>query len=286
MKLELLTIDPQKDFCSPPLNIIDFPHLTLEEFEKLPLYKGGSLYVPGAHEDSLRLAALINRIVDKIHDIHVTLDSHHVIDVAHPLFWIDSKGNHPKPFTLISYDDVLNGVWKPFNPNWKQRMLDYTKSLKDNNRYLLCVWPEHCLIGSLGHSVQNDIYQALSNWERRRFSMVDYVTKGSNLWTEHYSAVQADVPDPSDSTTQLNTGLIQTLQDADIILVSGQALSHCVKFTIEDIANTFGEENIQKMHLLTDTMSSVPGFEKQGEDFVKDIVARGAKTVLSTEFLK
>jgi nicotinamidase-related amidase len=264
MKLELLIIDPQNDFCDPK----------------------GSLFVLGADNDSKRLSKLINRLVDKIDDIHVTMDSHHLVDCAHPIFWVDSKGNHPNPFTLITHNDVANGVWKPFNPSWQQRMLDYTKSLENNNRYVLCIWPPHCLIGSWGHNIQSEIYSALINWESKRFSMVDYVTKGSNLWTEHYSAVQADVPDPTDPTTMLNTNLIQTLNNADIIGITGQALSHCVKFTIEDIANNFGDENIQKMHLIIDTMSSVPGFEKQGEEFVNNIVARGAKIVKSTEFLK
>jgi DNA-binding transcriptional ArsR family regulator len=44
--------------------------------------------------------------------------------------------------------------------------------------------------------------------EKENFKMVDFVTKGSNYWTEHYSAVQADVPDSQDPTTMLNTELI------------------------------------------------------------------------------
>ena len=32
---------------------------------------------------------------------------------------------------------------------------------------------------------------------------------GANPWTEHYSAVQADVPDPQDPATQLNRALVE-----------------------------------------------------------------------------
>lgn len=278
-KIDLLIIDPQNDFCSPV--IAGKPDGLLDVSGRF----GGSLYVPGADEDSKRLADFIRRNKKVIDDIHVTLDSHHLLDVAHPLFWINSKGEHPKPFTLISYNDVKTGVWAPFHPHYTQRMLDYTKALEDNKRYALIVWPPHCLIGSWGHNVQSDIYSALLDWESE-VAQVDYVTKGSNMWTEHYSAVQAEVVDPEDPTTTLNNRLIETLQKSDIIIITGQALSHCVANTVRDIANNFGDENIQKMHLLIDTTSSVGGFENLGDDFVKEMVGRGMKIVKSTDFLK
>jgi nicotinamidase-related amidase len=83
----------------------------------------------------------------------------------------------------------------------------------------------------------------------------------------------------------LNTQLITTLQEADIILISGQALSHCVKFTISDIAEQFGDDATRKFVLLEDTSSSVPGFEKQGQDFIDFLKSKGCKSVKSTEFL-
>ena len=77
---------------------------------------------------------------------------------------------------------------------------------------------------------------ALQRWEEAGFARVNYVTKGYNPWTEHYSAVQADVPDPTDPGTQINTRLIRALKNADVVALSGQALSHCVAHTVRDIA--------------------------------------------------
>jgi nicotinamidase-related amidase len=131
MNTHLLIIDPQNDFCDPQ----------------------GALFVPGADQDAARLADLINRLGNKIDDIHTTLDSHRVIDVAHPIFWINSKGEHPQPFTIISKDDVVNGVWTTTNPAWRQRAIDYVTTLETNARYPLCIWPPHCLIGTWGHAV-------------------------------------------------------------------------------------------------------------------------------------
>jgi nicotinamidase/pyrazinamidase len=268
MNIQLLIIDPQNDFCDPK----------------------GSLYVPGADGDMIRLAKMIERISHKLADIHVTLDSHHLVDIAHPIFWLDSSGKHPAPFTIISKADVQNGSFRATNPQFQPRVLDYVEQLEDNGRYPLCIWPPHCLIGRWGYSVYEPLEKALTKWEED-FAMVNFVTKGSNLWTEHYSAVQADVPDPEDPGTQLNMGLIETLQEADIIPLAGEAESHCLANTVIDIANNFGEENIKKMVLLQDATSCVPDppgttmFTDFANQFVSDMVARGMQLSTTEDFL-
>jgi len=262
MNLQFLIIDPQNDFARP----------------------GGSLFVPNADKDAERLAGMMQRHLDKIDDIHITLDSHHWVDVAHPIFWVDSQGNHPQPFTAITEDDVLNGKWRTHHSGFQQRATDYVKALKANARYDLTIWPPHCLIGQYGHNIVEPIAQVINTWENN-MAVADLVTKGSNVWTEHYSAVQADVPDPEDPSTQLNTRLIQTLQEADLIVISGQALSHCVANTVRDIADNFGDDSIQKMVLIEDTSSPVPSFETMADQFLMDMRARGMQTAKSTEFL-
>jgi nicotinamidase-related amidase len=260
--VELIIIDPQVDFCSPD----------------------GALFVPGADKDIIRLATMIERCKKQIADIHITLDMHHLFDIAHPLYWKDKDGKHPNPFTIITAQEIADGVWDTSIRSMRDRTISYADELEKGGRYPLCIWPPHCLIGSRGSSIDPVLYEALLHWEQD-YAMVDYITKGSNYRTEHYSAVQAEVPDPEDSGTHLNIGLIKTLEKAEIIGVSGQALSHCVANTIRDIANNFGEENIKKFTLLVDTTSSVPGFEKQGEDFVKEMINRGMKTQDSKDFL-
>lgn len=275
-RLEFLIIDPQVDFCDP----------------------NGALFVKGADEDSIRLGNTIKRLKNRIDDIHVTLDTHHYVDIAHPIFWVDSNGNHPSPGTIITIDDFMNGIWRPTNPAYMNRetmkkiggdrdgVKEYLESLKANNRYVLCIWPPHCLIGSPGHNVISPIYDALIEWEKD-FTMVDYVTKGSNFMTEHYSAVKADVVDPTDPGTMLNNNLIQTLENADIIALSGQALDFCVANTIRDIANNFGDESIKKMVLLIDTTSAVnvPGLEHLANDFLNEMKSRGMQVCKCEDFI-
>ena len=263
-RIELLVIDPQVDFCDP---------------------KRGALYVPGAEHDMQRLAQMVRRLKDKLDDIHVTLDSHHFIHIAHPIFWRDSHGQQPAPFTRISRTDVEEGVWTPAVPSLYRRALEYVRKLEKNGRYELTIWPPHCLIGSPGHTVFPELFTALTEWESR-FAFVDYVTKGSNILTEHYSAVQADVPDPGDVSTQINTRLIQTLEQADVVVIAGEARTHCLANTVRDIANNFGDDSyISKLVLLTDASSDIPGFETHAQDFMNEMTRRGMQLSTTTEFL-
>jgi len=264
VRIELLIIDPQHDFCDPK----------------------GALYVNGADDDMKRLANMIDIIGERLYDIHVTLDTHHLFDVAHPIYWLNSQGKHPNPFTIITFDDVKDGLFRATIPSLQKQALEYVEKLSTNKRYPLCIWPPHCLIGSIGASIFSPLYKSLTKWEEKNMGMIDYVTKGSNFKTEHYSAVQADVPDPSDPTTQLNVKLIDTLKEADIILLSGEARSHCLANTVRDICNNFGEDNIKKMYLLQDATSDVPGFEDMGETFVSEMMAKGMNVTTTVDFAK
>ena len=250
-RTHLLIIDPQNDFCDP---------------------QHGTLYVPGADDDMQRLSHMIDHMRPQLYDIHVTLDSHHLIDIAHPTFWQDSQGNPPPAFTQITADDVRHGTWITHLPSARTRVLDYLDNLEKNQRYPHTIWPPHCLLGSSGHNVFPPLLEALHKWELERFALVDYVTKGSNIWTEHFSAVQAEVPDPRDPSTQINAHLITTLEQADLILLAGEAGSHCLANTVRDIVTHLSApECIKKMVLLTDATSPVPGFEQHQHDFIQEM---------------
>ena len=262
-KIELLIIDPQNDFCNPD----------------------GALFVPGADADMQRLAAFVRRAGSQISKIHVTLDSHHLWDVAHPVFWKDTEGNHPSPFTIISAQDVKDGVWLPVRVDLTPKMIEYTQALADGGRYPLCIWPAHCLIGTNGAAVYPDLMDALNEWAASKPWFVNFVSKGSNIMTEHYSAVKAEVPDPKDPSTQLNTPLINTLGKADLIGVAGEASSHCLANTARDIADYFkAEKYIKNMVLLEDATSPVASFENLQTDFIKEMTARGMQLAKTTDF--
>ena len=275
--IQLLIIDPQNDFCDLP-----------EAWRPLDPVSGAridpALPVAGAHADMLRLAQLMQAGGAGLSEIIVTLDSHHRVDVAHPPFWQQREGGPVAPFTQITARQVRAGDYLPRDPQALPRALAYLDELEARGRYTLMVWPVHCEIGTWGHGVHAAVRAAYNQWEERTLKQVAKVVKGTNPWTEHYSAVQAEVPDPADEDTQLNSGLIQALDAADMILVAGEASSHCVKATTEHIADHLSGR-LDRLVLLTDCMSPVGGFEAQQAAFLDAMRSRGARLATGTDVL-
>lgn len=261
-KTRLLIIDGQNSFVVPS-----------NEYACLP---GGhlNLCVDGGAKDMDNVAVMIERHHKAIDDVDLTMDSHHKIHIASPIFWVDSSGNHPNPFTIITSSDVENGVWRTSRPSLQNRALTYVRGLEANNRYALCIWPPHCIIGTNGHNIYEPLRKAIYTWEGTG-RVANFVTKGSNPFTEHYSGLEADVVDPNDPSTQLNVGLIQTLVDCDYLLIAGEALTHCVASTIRSVANNVSPDLVKKFVLLQDATSPVKGFEHLADAFIKDMTAMG-----------
>jgi nicotinamidase/pyrazinamidase len=193
-KTALFIVDPQNDF-----------------------HTGGSLPVGNAVADSKRIANMIDRYGAHIHEIFVSLDSHHTCHIAHALSWVNEQGEHPAPFTQISHDDVVNKRWMHVHdsPQMKIWVRVYTGALERKNRPRLTIWPEHCVIGSKGHGVVPVINTALQRWASKSKRQVNYIMKGQNLRTECYSALQAEVEDSSDQSTALNSQLLSRLKISD-----------------------------------------------------------------------
>jgi nicotinamidase-related amidase len=277
--IEMLVIDPQYDFCDMPddLKARDVDTETGEVKIVEP-----ALAVSGAWQDSLRLANFINDASHLINRIDVTLDTHQEYDIAHPLFWKDNNENQPNPFTPISNQDIQDGLWTPVDKTVKEYTLAYTKALESDGKYALFIWPPHCLVGEVGHNVIPPIMKAFKKWERDNIARVNYVNKGHNPFTEHYGGFEAEYPLSDDPTTLLNLGLINIIKEADIVLLTGQALSHCVASTVRQLADNFCDENIGKLVILEDTCSPVAGFEKNAVDFIDEMKERGAIVTKTT----
>jgi nicotinamidase-related amidase len=303
-KLDLLIIDPQDSFCA-----------TVDPAEQQVVHRG-ELCVPGAWDDFQRVADLIDRLGGKIDDIHVTMDSHHPLHIAHPMWWKAvavnglNPGDQPNPFTFVRLEgnDMVGSVFNPttlgFDDigtfttarsgllNWTQ---NYLKELEASKRYGHTIWPPHCLIGTPGNNVVQPLFDSFQRWCQKNCGYIDYVTKGSNPKVEHFSGLRAEVIDPSDPEgTGINSRFLTTVMKADVILLAGVAGSHCVANTVRDMANEFFDENdpqnqsdefIRKVVLLEDAISPVPGFEQQQKDFVADMVKRGMQTTTCADFL-
>ena len=283
--IHLFVIDPERSFCA-----------VVPQQDQQVLHDG-ELCVPGAWDDMVRTAGLVKRSGDKIDDIFTSMDEHHLLHIANGI-WFRHRQTKlcPDPFTIIYEDNgVIKGKtiggqelgeFEVFNRVYHDWTIEYLKALKTGGRYPHMIWPPHCLIGTKGATVVEPLMDAYIEWERKNYAFVQYHSKGSNFKTEHFSVVKAEVPDPNDSTTQLCTEVIGKVAAADIILLAGEARSHCLANTVRDIANTFADDSfIKKCILLTDCTSDVPGCESYGEAFVNEMTARGMQTTTSVDFL-
>ena len=234
MKNAFLIIDAQFDFCHPD----------------------GALFVPGAERDIERMAGLILNHADQIDHIVVTLDTHHVLDIAHPLFWQDASGNNPKPFTPITKENVDSGRWVPRFSEEKAKQ--YVYNLEADGQFSHFIWPEHCLIGSHGAALHDTLLDALKSWVRVRDRDYVAVQKGLYPLTEHFGIFRAQVPDPAVHSTELNTTLIADLSRFDTIYLMGEAKSHCVANSLKQMLD-FAPALVPKLVVVTDCMSDVAG---------------------------
>ena len=275
---QLLIIDPQNDFCDVPATWRPVDPLTGAAIAP-------ALPVAGAHADMQRTAAFIRAAGSRLDEITVTLDSHHHVDIAHPTFWQQADGGAVGPFTTITAAQVRAGEFQPRDPAALPRTLAYLDALESRGRYTLMVWPVHCEIGTWGHGVHAEVRAAYNQWEAARLRGVRKVTKGENPWTEHYSAIQAEVPDADDPHTELNTALLAELDRAETLFIAGEASSHCVRATTEHIVANLPGGRPDRVVLLTDCMSPVGGFEAQHAAFLADMRARGVRLMTSGEAL-
>ncbi len=231
-------IDCQVDFCIP----------------------GGSLFVPGAVEDTRRSIEWIYGNLDKITGLHFSMDTHRVFQIFHPGWWIDDQGCHPKPMTIIRHDDVKTGKWKPVSH--PRECLEYCRKLEQTGKYILTIWPYHTLLGGLGHALVPALMEAAIFHAVSRMTQTHFETKGTHAMTENYSVLSPEVQELGGQVVGgFNAPFFKLLMEYDRIYIFGQAKSHCVLSTIRDIQTRVRATDAglaEKVWILEDAMSSVP----------------------------
>lgn len=295
-RLDLFVVDGLNDFCASGTEPLDWPWPSGGR-------RRGSLFVEGADKEAVNVAEMIKRLGTRIYTIHAMIDSHHRNDGSHNIAWKDSQGNSPPPFTIVTHADVLAqkyvprfpvGIWEGKRITSLQWALNYTKALEDKGRNPLCLWPVHCEIGTWGQCFYHPLREAFDDWTKETCQWINFVSKGSWVWTEHYSGIRADVPDPTRPETQLNTDLINSAAQADIIAWTGWAGSHCLRWTALDAINHFGQGSndfIKKSVFFEDASAAVPNvpggpdFAQWRQDFLNEVSKRGGTVTTTKKFL-
>ena len=296
----LLLVDCQNTFCLP-------------EFE---LFVGGRSG-RGAVEDNKRLCAFIYRNLHSISEIIATLDTHTTQQIFHPVFWVDRDGGHPTGGeTIITPDDVEAGTWRvnPAVEAWysdrgdlSAYALHYVRRLTRDGKYPLMIWPYHAMLGGIGHALVSAVEEAAFFHGIARVRQTRFEIKGNHALTENYSALRPEVTEDAEGrplgvkntplgvkNTPLgvkNTPLADHLMTFNAVIVAGQAKSHCVAWTVEDLRSEFAVREpsmIPRVCLLEDCTSPVvvPGvidFTEEAEAAFGRFADAGMRRVRSTE---
>jgi nicotinamidase-related amidase len=248
----LVVVDVQNTFCIPG-------------FE---LYVGGRSGT-GAVDDNRRLCEFIYRNLDAITQVVPTLDTHQAMQVFHAIWLIDEEGRHPEPHTLISSQDVSAGRWRVdrgvvealgLDPEYAERHLaHYTNALEATGRYQLTIWPYHAMLGGIGHALVSAVEEAIFFHGIARRSQPDFEQKGRLLLTEHYSVLGPEVTrgPEGEPLGEKNSPLLEKLFSFDAVVIAGQAKSHCVAWTIDDLLGSPYPGLAEKVYLLEDCTSPV-----------------------------
>ena len=254
-RLGLLLVDIQNTFCIP-------------DFELFVAGRSGT----GAVDDNRRLCEFIYRNLGRITQVFPSLDTHHAMQVFHAIWLVDEEGNPPPPYSLISPEDVEAGRWRVNEPvaealgidtDYAARHLEhYTRQLAEGGKYDLTVWPYHAMLGGIGHALVSAIEEAVFFHGVTRYSRPEFQVKGDKPLTEHYSMLGPEVKEGPDGERlgETNTALVETLLEFDAVVVAGQAKSHCLAWTIDDLLEDEGvreRELAERTYLLEDCTSPV-----------------------------
>ena len=314
----VLIIDPQNDFS---------------DINTTERTQNGSLAVPGSSSDYTKIIDFIRN--NPIDEVHVSLDTHNERHIGHPAFWdrIDIDGQRTPAddtdgLTILSINDenLINGFHiisktiTQYMPRIYEResydalcayvynYLHFYSSIENKHNQLAWIWPNHCLEGTLGHLIAEELQTFLNEWESsREGNIVKYHIKGQNNLAEMYSIFSAEKPvsitesyvlrsylytgngvDISPTTgsdtyektnnlinleTTFNHELMsQLLGDNNRVFICGEAKTHCVKSSIIDLMEHASKSTnpviSSRIVLLANMSSPIPGVPDDIENVV------------------
>ncbi len=279
---------------------------------------GGRLSVAGAWNDTQREVEWDARNAHCITMHGQSADWHPLTARFDMHFWVARSGNpyglppgsHPypfmdgpdQPFPIITPQNCWhpkhnpNGCWKPIVT--AQKYLDETWEYV-NALGLVVLWTKHCHRFTLGATIEpvvmaNIMYHNfLRGWLEAEPA---WYTKGVSWRTEYFGILAPEFEIADDENAQLTLNILQLFDGFpdqgilpfDLIIVTGQAASHCVLRTMQQMVKHIEEsgrdEAIKKIIYLSDTSSTIIGFEEATEKAHTELQAKGVQMTTTKEF--
>lgn len=194
-----LILNPQNDYCHP----------------------NGSLFSRTEKDFIDELSVLIQNNLKDIDGIVVSLDTHNVMDINHPCYWVDINNKKPEPFTQISKKEVKGRRYTVFMPNVpesivleKQKMVvEYLTDLESIGKKHE-ILPYRCVQGTWGCNIEQKLNDSLFSWSIQKGR--DYILhrKGMYPHVQFFGSFEAEVPDPkAPETTIVSSQNIMSYMD-------------------------------------------------------------------------
>lgn len=240
-KVILLIVDPQADFA-----------------------ENGKVPIPGFDQYFSRVAEFIRQNKERISEIYVGMTSRYRYHISHPNFWrqISQDSNYIQPlfpYVSIALEDLGTRV-TPLDPGMKDWAHHYLKEYRKKRDLNLTLFPEHCVVGTKGHSILSDLDQALQEWIEVSNRDINYMMRDQNFKTIMFSVFAAEIEDDSDPLTKMNHSVLQSLKIADRLIIcgtdggdrdQGRAYHYNFLYSLEDLVDNWSKDN-QRLVVLQD----------------------------------
>ncbi len=150
------------------------------------------------------------------------------------------------------------------------------------------------MLGGIGHALVSAVEEAIFFHTIARMSQPDIRIKGNHPLTEHYSVLGPEVDKDQDGNplVEKSDEFFRKLErDFDIVIIAGQAKSHCVAWTIADLLEDVMARDrhlVEKVYLLEDCTSPVvvPGvidYTDEADNAFRRFASAGMHVVRSTD---
>jgi len=126
----------------------------------------------------------------------------------------------------------------------------------------ICIWPYHCIKGTKGIELEENLAKTIE-----KYAPI-FIRKGMDSYTEMFGIIKPEYnPD-----NYINKEVLDLIESHEQVYIAGEAKSHCVLRTIEQIIEYFENqpEILERITILENCMSSITGYEEQTENKFKE----------------
>lgn len=261
---------------------------------------GGRLSVTGAWHDLSRGLAFDYEMLPYISAHALSCDTHPVLDASFDRErfvarrkevvmpgtsseYTVERGEHPRAFTVILLKDVWHatnnkdGLWWPVRN--QEGTYDYIKELEASGQMAHVTWWKHNTRLTFGAGIEPVVWENIMLHSYARDIEPIIFFKGLTD-PEFFGIFGPQVVIKGDKHAQVNLKGLQMYTLFDMVVLDGEADTHCLKNTAMQMAAEIGAKDpdqMSKLVIASDGTSGIPGFEDLAKADYAKLEAQGLR---------